>query len=97
MFIELFFVILLKYLSVKWRTSWIDHWMILSDQSEEEVAVVAEEEEDTEADLEEAVDSAEEDEVEEGDQAAAPLQEFVPFSCPKSGYVAICVESANRV
>ena len=68
--------------------------MILSDLSEEEAAAVAVEEEGTEEDPEEVEDSAEADEVEEGDQAAAPLQEFVPFSCPK---VSICVESANRV
>lgn len=54
---------------------------------------MAVEEEDMEVDLEEAEDSAEEDEAGEGDQAVAPLQEFVPFSCPK---VALCVESANR-
>ena len=68
--------------------------MILSDLSEEEAAAVAVEEEGTEEDPEEVEDSAEADEVEEGDQAAAPLQEFVPFSCPK---VSIYVESANRV
>ena len=44
---------------------------------------VAVEAEDTEEDLEEAADSA------EGEEAAAPLQEFVPFSCPR---VAVCVE-----
>ena len=47
---------------------------------------------DTEADLEEVVDSAEEDEAAEGEQAAASLQEFVPFSCPK---VAVCVEKCK--
>lgn len=44
---------------------------------------------DTEEDLEEAADSGEEDGAAEGEQAAAPLQEFVPFSCPR---VAVCVE-----
>lgn len=63
--------------------------MILSDRNEEGVAdeAVAVEEEGTEADLEEEADSAEGDEAEEEDQAAAPLQEFVPFSCPKSLYL----------
>ena len=75
----------------KWRISWIDHWMILSDQREEEVAAVVVEEE--AADLEgAAADSAEEDEGVEGDQAAAHLQEFVPFSYPR---VAVCVEKVQ--
>ena len=69
--------------------------MILSDLSEEEAAAVDVEEEDTEGDPEEAEDLVgEADGVEEGDQAAAPSQEFVPFSCPK---VSVCVESANGV
>lgn len=53
------------------------------------MAVVVEAE-DTEEDSEEAADSAEEDgAAAEGEEAAAPLQEFVPFSCPR---VAVCVE-----
>lgn len=55
--------------------------MILYDQREEEVVDVDVEEEDT------VVDSAEEGEAEEEDQAVAPLQEFVPFLVLK---VAIC-------
>ena len=68
--------------------------MILSDRSEEGVVAgaVVVEVGDLEVDLEEAVDSAEEDEAEEGEQAVASLQEFVPFSCPK---VAVCVEKVQ--
>ena len=43
--------------------------------------------EEGDSEVEEVADSAEAGEAEEEDQAVAPLQEFVPFSCPNVTYV----------